>query len=428
MDIEEKRKRLILITIGVILYFFANIQRVAIPGAIFDLLQKDLQLTTPNVTALGAFFMYTYAICQLVVGVLTDRYGGARIITFGSIFFCLGSLLFPLSDNVLSLYTSRMLVGLGASTIYLSLVKEIKQSFSAKNFGLVLSIALLVGYMGGIFANAPFVFFVKKFGWRESLLSIATLTFGFVFLFVLIYFFTKKQPTDSSIKLNLTPFKIVLANRKNYSIYLFSGINYGMYYVLQTVIGMKFLQDFCLISVEKSAIVLSSMAALYAVSGSLWAFLRNAFYTRKVIFLKAIACSTLTIFTVISILLILDIKNVYLISALLMILASCASLSPLLVPLLYDINDKHVSATAVSIMTCCFYIFVGLLASLTGFLLNIFPAEILATGINRYSNYSYLLIFGFFILLSLISLANALKIKESKKTERLISIKHLHVG
>lgn len=428
----ERKKQLVLISIGVILYFFANVQRVAVPGAIFDLLQEDLQISAPYITAFGASFMYIYAVCQLIIGILVDKYSGNRVIAFGSVFFFAGSIIFPLSNTLPLLYLSRTLVGLGASTIYLSLIKEIKTTFSSANFGIMLSIALLIGYLGGIVANAPFVMLVKHYGWRNCLFEIGLVTAVFSVIFILIFLFSKKKPINYDVKLNLEPFKIVLKNKKNLNLYAFAVLNYGMYYVLQTVIGMKFVQDFCQVSLEKSAVILSVMAGLYAFAGSFLAYLSNLFYTRRVIFLRIIGCSTLLIFTIISILLYFDIKEVNLIAFLLFVLSATASLSPLLVPLLHDTNDKNVSGTAVSIMTSMFSLSVALLGSITGILMNIFAPEMLENGILRYGNNSYLLIFGLFVILSIISLLNVLKLSDSPKTKRLISIKHadlhIHIG
>ena len=160
----------------------------------------------------------------------------------------------------------------------------------------MLSIALLVGYMGGIFASAPFVMLAKNYGWRDSLLGIGIVTAIFSILFILIYAVSQKAEINKHIKFNFEPFKRVFHNKMNLNLYAFAVLNYGMYYVLQTVIGMKFLQDFCIISVEKASVYLSVMAGLYAVAGSILAYLSKIFYTRKVVFLRIIGCSTLLIF------------------------------------------------------------------------------------------------------------------------------------
>ena len=73
MDSKKRHYlRLCLIVIAISFYFFANVQRVAIPGAVFDLLQGDLNTTAPKITMLGAVFCYVYALTQLVVGICVD--------------------------------------------------------------------------------------------------------------------------------------------------------------------------------------------------------------------------------------------------------------------------------------------------------------------------------------------------------------------
>ena len=91
-----------LIFLGTMFYFFANFQRIAIPGAIFDILEQELRVTAPYITAFGAIYMYVYAFTQLINGVLVDRFGGFRIMLTGGIILSLGALLFPVTSNVCS--------------------------------------------------------------------------------------------------------------------------------------------------------------------------------------------------------------------------------------------------------------------------------------------------------------------------------------
>ena len=68
-----------------------------------------------------------------------------------------------------------------------------------------------------------------------------------------------------------------------------------------------------------------------------------------------------------------------------------------------------VSGTAVSIMNFCFFTMVGILGTITGFLLNIFePSK--SGNTTVYSNLSYLLVFGFFFLLSIFEAWKAMKL------------------
>jgi len=177
---------LALILLALLFYFVANFQRIAIPGAIFDILEQELSVGTSQITAFGAIFMYVYALTQLINGVLIDRFGGYRVMLVGSIIMTIGCIIFPISSNIFILYFARGLLGLGGSMFYLSLIKELGNLFSDKNFGLALSIMLFIGYAGGIAANAPFVYALKYISWREFLLIIAAIVVVAVVLYLLI--------------------------------------------------------------------------------------------------------------------------------------------------------------------------------------------------------------------------------------------------
>ena len=145
----RKYRVFFLLICGTGLYFFANLQRVAIPGTVFDQLQGNLHASAPYITALGASFMYVYAVSQLLVGLFLDRYGGIRTILVGGFLFCLGSLLFPLFRSLPLLYLIRALTALGASTIYLSMVMEISRAVP-RNYSMVSAIFLMTGYFGAL--------------------------------------------------------------------------------------------------------------------------------------------------------------------------------------------------------------------------------------------------------------------------------------
>lgn len=410
----------LLITIGTLLYFAANIQRVSVPGAIFDTLQQDLMTNPAIITALGASFMYVYATSQLVVGFLVSRYGGYRVITWGSILFSLGCFLFPMANSVIILYLSRGLVGLGSSTLYIGLIQEMKKVVSKNNFGIALSVTLFVGYLGGIIANAPLVMLVNKVGWRTSFLNLAILGVILTLLFLFFKMFVPKAQTNKSVKFNFDLYKNVLKNENNLSLYVFGGLNYGIYYLLQTVIGKKFLEDFCGIDLIHAAIVLSLMGALYATAGPVLAALSKFLLNRKIIFLKITAINTFCVLLFTLTCLIFDIKT-SIIAVLFCSVAFLACLSPLLIPLLHDYNSDKEASISVCIMTASFYFVVAILGNIAGGILNMFEPA-MRNGISVYSNKAYIIIFLILIVLSVISLINAFKIKDSKRTIRFLKM------
>ena len=405
-----------LILLGSILYFMANLQRVAVPGAMFDLLMYDLKTTAQTVAAFGSIFMYSYAIGQLIIGVLVARFGGFRVVTAGSVLFFTGSLIFPFAHSLPVLYISRFMIGLGSASYYIGMINETRRLVSKKNFGLVLSLILFIGYLGGIVANAPMVVCMQKLGWRSSFVIAGIITTAISLIFIILNKTIKHVEIDKTVHLDFELFKIALSTKSNYALYTFSSINYGLYYVIQTVIGKKFLEDFCLLPEMKAASVLSAMCFMYAIAGSIIAFLSRMFLNRCTIFLRISGLNALIIFGLILMCLCLDIKT-SLIAIGFCIIAFGASLSPLLVTLLHDYNEQKVANTAVSIMTCLFYVVVAVLGSVIGYSLDYFSS---IKDINITRNSSYIAIFGIMFVLSVISFINVFKIAESKKTERFV--------
>ena len=412
--------QLILIIIGTLLYFTANIQRVAIPGAVFDTLQQDLAANAAAITALGASFMYIYAAGQLVIGLLISRYGGFKIITIGALIFALGGLIFPLVKSVWPLYLSRALVGFGAATFYLGIIQETRNVVSKNNFGIALSIILFVGYFGGIIANAPLVLCVNKIGWRNAFLIIGAFSTLLTILFIFLKLFIPKTETNTNVKFNFEIYKNVLKRRANIILYGFGCLNYGIYYLLQTIIGKKFLEDFCEIQIMYAAVILSLMGALYAISGPILASLSKSLLNRRTIFLKIAAINTFLSLIFIIFCLVFNVKTP-IIAVLFCTISFLACLSPLLIPLIHDINGPKDSSVAVCIMTACFYFVVAILGNISGHILNMYE-PILKNGVLVYSNNAYILIFVIMLILSIISTVCSFKMKESKKTMRFLKM------
>lgn len=397
-----------LIAIGALFYFFANFQRIAIPGAIFDFLQNELSVSAPYITTFGAIFMYIYAFNQLVIGVLVDRFGGFRVILTGGTILAIGALLFPISSSLPLMYLSRALVGLGSSTFYLSLIKELREHFSDKNFGLAISVMLCIGYTGGIFANAPFVFLMKYMNWREILVILSVVIIIALVVFALLSTMIKFPSINKRVKLRTLPFKLVLHKKHNRNLFSFACCNFGISYAIQTIIGKKFLEDFCIMSTSNAAMVLSLMAVIGAVFNIINASMCKMCHNHRVMFLKNASVITFLALMSICLCLALNIRT-SLIAIAFFILAANASLTSLLVPVLHLTNRKMVSGTAVSIMNFCFFTMVGVLGTVMGFLLNLFEPQ-RNGNILVYSNYSYLAVFGMFLLLSVFEMYKAFKL------------------
>lgn len=409
----DQWKARLLILIGAVLYFFVNIQRVAIPGAIFNELQRELNASAPAITGLGAAFMYVYAVTQLFIGMLVDRYGGNRIIAIGAFFFCLGALLFPVSHSLPMLYTARVLTGVGAGSLYLCLIKETMKAFK-DNYSVVISIVIMIGFTGGIMANAPFVAISERFGesgFRPVLLVIGVLAVLFYLLFLAVNATVSKPPVRRDIPIDVRRFGAVLTSRHNLFIYTFSGINFGMYYALQTVIGKKFLQDYCAMSSQSSANVLSSMGAVSALSGVAFAVLSKSLGNRRRPFCRLAGTVSLVAYTTLAMLTFLNIRSPW-IAGLFLLVSMVGSISSIVIPILNETNEESRSGLAISFMNFGFYMCVAIFGNAVGYLMSLVPPVEVA-GSMVYGRGSYLAVFSVMGFFSAVVFACSMRVRET---------------
>ena len=108
---------LTILVCGTALYFFANVQRVAIPGAVFDRLQQAYGSQAAGIAGLGAAFMFAYALMQPLTGLLLDRFGSGRVLIGGGLLFTLGSIWFARSGSLPAAYAAQILGGLGGGAV-----------------------------------------------------------------------------------------------------------------------------------------------------------------------------------------------------------------------------------------------------------------------------------------------------------------------
>lgn len=406
------RAALLLLLAGTGLYFLANVQRVAIPGALFNTLQSELGVSASWITGLGAAFMYVYALSQLGTGFLVERLGGRRVILAGAFLFCAGVVLFPLSRSLPLLYLGRMMAGCGAGALYLSLVAETRRTFHESRFPLALSAVIFTGYAGGIAAGAPFVIGAQALGWRTLLLLLGA--GGFLCWLVFAAACGMDRARDENgrggPRFSLRPFLDLLRMPNNRAVCLCAGLHFGIYYVFQTVLGKKYLEDFLLFPPAKAGWVLSLMAILAALSGFVPVTLRRFVGGRGRPFIIGAGCMSAFVCGGLALMTGLGVRGPA-VAALLCMLATTASLSPILIPLLYSTNAPERAGLAVSVFNFSLYFFVALLGNAAGLLLGRFEPEPSGAALV-YGQGAWTTIFSCFFVCALVVLRFASRISE----------------
>ena len=262
MENREKtsglRDALLLIVPLLLLYATSYFQRTALPGTIVGTLQRDLGIDAEQMGLISAAFIYAYSIPQLAVGVLIDRFCGSRVVVFGGFILAAGALWMPFCHTLPTIYASRAVTGLGASAMYLSLIKECDRLFERKYYAMLIGIAYFFGYGGGVCGKLPFALLSQHYPWRHILIAAGGLTALFYLLFLAAKSRVAMPPLPET-KFTFAPLRHALANRYTWMVVFCSTVNFCVYFTIQTVFGEKFLMDFAGLTQVRAAGVTFAM-------------------------------------------------------------------------------------------------------------------------------------------------------------------------
>jgi MFS family permease len=401
----------IFLVVGIPLYFLANFIRNGIPGAIFNELQKDLNTTAKGVTALGASFMYVYALSQLITGVLCDRYGGYRTMLYGCPLFLIGVLAFPFVDNIVVLCLLRAIAAFGASIIYLSLAKEMT-SKAPEHFSLLLGLVCFIGFLGGVTAGQPFSSLASSIGWKNSILGVGVIA---CLLYLAIPLVKKTQgtlPEIRQIPFSVKVFARIFKTGGTWRIVASFSIAYGVAFALCTVIAKKYLEDCCQYSVKASGIVMSLMFLSMAISSIGMGFLSKLFNNRRLIFGKVCCISTAILLLMLTLFTIFGIKGFApgLVFVLVPLIASYGSVA---MAQGIELNRPEDGGMVVSIINFLVYVVVALAGNISGLLLDFFGFTLNSNGDKIYHSGAYAGLFGLLGLFAVYATYNAWQLPET---------------
>ena len=190
-----RRLRWISYTLVVIGYMLAFFHRMA-PAAIATDLQQSFMASGAALGALAAAYFYTYTLMQIPVGVMADTLGIRKIVAIGVALSGIGSLMFGLADTLAVATIGRILVGLGVSSMFISLMKLNSVWFHDRHFGTVGGMSILLGNLGAVLAATPLVWAVSLTSWRNVFVAVGVFS---IFLAVLVWFFVRSHPGEAGL-------------------------------------------------------------------------------------------------------------------------------------------------------------------------------------------------------------------------------------
>jgi sugar phosphate permease len=142
------------------------------PAAIASDLQQTFQASAAELGGLAATYFYVYTVMQIPTGILADTWGPRRVVTMGGVLAGIGSLLFGTADTLAAASAGRLLVGLGVSVMFISMLKLNAAWFHDRHFATMTGATILIGNVGSLLAAAPLAWTLQYVSWRTAFVAV----------------------------------------------------------------------------------------------------------------------------------------------------------------------------------------------------------------------------------------------------------------
>ncbi|MEA3193139.1 MAG: hypothetical protein QOD26_1472 [Betaproteobacteria bacterium] len=162
-------------------YFYRYINAV-----IANDLVRDFGLAPADLGWLTSAYFLSFALFQVPLGVLLDRFGPRRCAATLMCVAGLGALLFGLARDLATLSAARALIGLGVSAGLMGSIKAFTLWFPRDRQTALTGAMIGIGSIGTLSATAPAEALLGPLGWRALFFGLAALSVGAALLIFLV--------------------------------------------------------------------------------------------------------------------------------------------------------------------------------------------------------------------------------------------------
>ena len=155
--------------LGALFYCYEFFLQVS-PSVMVNELMRDFSISALVLSNLVALYFYAYAVMQIPVGVLLDRFGVRRLLTIASLLCAAGCLLFGSAHAVWVAGVGRFLIGLGSAFAAVSCLHISATWFPHRYFAALVGVMVSIGMLGAVAGEGPMALMVETFHWRPSML------------------------------------------------------------------------------------------------------------------------------------------------------------------------------------------------------------------------------------------------------------------
>ena len=379
----------------VLFFMYQFIVRVS-PGVMQDDIMRRFSISALEFGFLSSIFYVAYALMQLPVGVLLDRYG-PRFTAAGFLSMILiGLLVFIYAQTWTIALLGRALIGMGSAGGLLSTAKVARMWFDDHTYGKVLGISVSIGVSGALYGNWPLTKMIGYFGSEMTLFALFFL--GLILCFVIISVIKNQGPRNQDFGPSISIWEEI-KDIKNHAVIIklaiYGGLIGPFLYAYGDTWGISYLTTIHELTKEEASGAISALYIGVILGMPFTVYIGDKINSEKMLtviygFLTLILFSVLFFVTQLSYPIIIGLHFCY---------GVLCGYQILLFSIVAKEVDVEKSAFVTSIVNMLNMAFGALAISLIGFIMHKnWDGVIDENNVHIYSNFSYQLAFGVLLI------------------------------
>lgn len=270
--------------LGALFYSYEYILRIA-PSAMEHALREHFNLSASGFGHISSIYYYAYVPMQLPVGILLDRYGPRRLLTFACLICVIGTFLFTSTSLFWVAAVGRFLVGLGSAFAFVGVLKLATLWLPENRLAMVSGLTAALGTIGAILGDNFLGLFVERFGWVSTLNSTAFFGIGLIFVLWMGIHDRKghhrQSGTVSSFKKSFIDLEIIVRNQQIWINGLYGCLVYLPTTVFAELWGIPYLSHAHGLTPEAAGFANSMLFFGFTIGAPLMGYISDKLARRK---------------------------------------------------------------------------------------------------------------------------------------------------
>ncbi len=182
--------------VAVLAYAVAILQRTSL-GVAVEPATERFRIGASVLSTFAVVQLLTYAVMQVPVGVLVDRFGSRAMVAVGGVVMAGGQVALSLTEEPVGALLARILVGAGDAMTFVSVLRLIPAWFPPRRVPLMTQLTGQLGQLGQVVSTIPLVAALAGPGWTAAYLGAAAIGVLVAILVVIVVRNSRPEVDDS---------------------------------------------------------------------------------------------------------------------------------------------------------------------------------------------------------------------------------------